>query len=204
MKKAVKFICGLLVAVILTGGGYIAGQRMQKSSIVSALPKNIVDVPKESAAPNETVNKSETKEELIEQKNDVRIINKSSQSAVDSTWTTVESSANTTDNGALTLYTSAEKIDDEIIWDDGQKWVVEVSDGNGEYYTLLDQYINNGGVYYEVNETEGGDRIINVYIFTGAGTTIKQYTHNENGYAEKIVYETGAVNRVFTTVPTYK
>lgn len=121
MKKVIKAVCCILAAVILVGGGYVAGQRAKQSSIVSALPKNILDMPKESNEPSESA----------EPKEDVRIINKSNESAVDSTWSTVKSSSNTTDNGALTLYTSAQKDGDEFIWDDSQKWVLEVSDGNG-------------------------------------------------------------------------
>lgn len=194
MKKVIKAICCILAAVILVGGGYVAGQRAKQSSIVSALPKNILDMPKESNEPSESA----------EPKEDVRIINKSNESAVDSTWSTVESSSNTTDNGALTLYTSAQKDGDEFIWDDSQKWVLEVSDGNGGYYTLFDQNVSNGSVYYDVAETDNGTKNINVYVFTGAGTTIKQYTHTETGFSEKSVYESGAVNRVFTTIPSYK
>ena len=48
MKKVIKAICCILAAVILVGGGYVAGQRAKQSSIVSALPKNILDMPKES------------------------------------------------------------------------------------------------------------------------------------------------------------
>ena len=192
MKKVIKAVCCILAAVILVGGGYVAGQRAKQSSIVSALPKNILDMPKESNEPSESAEpESKPSEE-------------SNESAVDSTWSTVESSSNTTDNGALTLYTSAQKDGDEFIWDDSQKWVLEVSDGNGGYYTLFDQNVSNGSVYYDVAENDNGTKNINVYVFTGAGTTIKQYTHTETGFSEKSVYESGAVNRVFTTIPSYK
>lgn len=178
MKKVIKAICCILAAVILVGGGYVAGQRAKQSSIVSALPKNILDMPKESNEPSESAEpESKPSEDVPEPKEDVRIINKSNESAVDSTWSTVESSSNTTDNGALTLYTSAQKDGDEFIWDDSQKWVLEVSDGNGGYYTLFDQNVSNGSVYYDVAENDNGTKNINVYVFTGAGTTIKQYTH---------------------------
>ena len=94
----------------------MAGQRAKQSSIVSALPKNILDMPKESNEPSESAEpESKPSEDVPEPKGDVRIINKSNESAVDSTWSTVESSSNTTDNGALTLYTSAQKDGDEFI-----------------------------------------------------------------------------------------
>ena len=72
--------------------------------------------------------------------------------------------------------------------------MLEVSDGNGGYYTLFDQNVSNGSVYYDVAETDNGTKNINVYVFTGA----------ETGFSEKSVYESGAVNRVFTTIPSYK
>lgn len=62
---------------------------------------------------------------------------------------------------------------------------------NGGYYTLFDQNVSNGSVYYDVAETDNGTKNINVYVFTGAGTTIKQYTHTETGFSEKSVYESG-------------
>ena len=183
MKKVIKAICCILAAVILVGGGYVAGQRAKQSSIVSALPKNILDMPKESNEPSESAEpESKPSEDVPEPKEDVRIINKSNESAVDSTWSTVETSSNTTDNGALTLYTSAQKDGDEFIWEN----------------------VSNGSVYYDVAETDNGTKNINVYVFTGAGTTIKQYTHTETGFSEKSVYESGVVNRVFTTIPSYK
>lgn len=81
---------------------------------------------KESNEPSESAEpESKPSEDVSEPKEDVRIINKSNESAVDSTWSTVESSSNTTDNGALTLYTSAQKDGDEFIWDDSQKWVLK-------------------------------------------------------------------------------
>ena len=184
MKKVIKAICCILAAVILVGGGYVAGQRAKQSSIVSALPKNILDMPKESNEPSESAEpESKPSEDVPEPKEDVRIINKSNESAVDSTWSTVESSSNTTDNGALTLYTSAQKDGDEFIWDDSQKWVLEVSDGNGGYYTLFDQNVSNGSVYYDVAENDNGTKNINVYVFTGNNNKAI-YTHR-NGIFRK-------------------
>ena len=77
MKKVIKAICCILAAVILVGGGYVAGQRAKQSSIVSALPKNILDMPKESNEPSESAEpESKPSEDVPEPKEDVRIINK--------------------------------------------------------------------------------------------------------------------------------
>ena len=76
MKKVIKAICCILAAVILVGGGYVAGQRAKQSSIVSALPKNILDMPKESNEPSESAEpESKPSEDVPEPKEDVRIIN---------------------------------------------------------------------------------------------------------------------------------
>lgn len=210
MKKIIKVIACFVMAAVLAGGGYIAGQRAKQSSIVSALPKNILNIPLENNK-NDEIDEPQNDDngEIIppvatDKPNEVRIIDKTDKSAVDESWSVVKSSANTTDNGSLTLYTSAQKDEEGFLWDDTQKWVLEVSGGDGGYYTLFDQSITNGSVYFDVLETENGTKTINVYVFGGTGTTIKKYTRTENGFSEMNVYETGNVNKVFTTIPMYE
>ena len=83
--------------------------------------------------------------------------------------------------------------------------MLEVSDGNGGYYTLFDQNVSNGSVYYDVAENDNGTKNINVYVFTGAGNNNKAiYTHRNGIFRKERVKESGAVNRVFTTIPSYK
>lgn len=220
MKKVLKAIGVLALACVLVAGGYIAGQRVQISSVISAMPKKTIEKPDESAhqeASADTASAAESgtpakpveelpahSEKFPMSEEETRVIVKSDKSAVDDSWSVVENTSNTTDNGALTLYTSAQKEGGEFIWDDSQKWVVEMSDGNGGYYTLYDQLVSNGSVYYEIVQKENGDKIINVYTMSGAGTTIKQYTRTDTGYTEKTVYNSGVVNRLFSTVPKYR
>lgn len=208
MKKFLKVFCAAVLICAAAAGGYIAGQRVQLSSITSALPKKTIektDLP--SGAPEEKAelppdNSGENKETPPEK--DVREIKMSQTSSADSSWTVVDHAYNAAGLGTLTLYTSAQKADGEIIWDDGQKWIVEVTDGNGGYFTLYDQYVNNGSVYYDVAQKENGANVINVYTFTGSGTTIKQYTPDEEGFSEKVIYDSGAWNRLHSTVPSYQ
>ena len=83
MKKVIKAVCCILAAVILVGGGYVAGQRAKQSSIVSALPKNILDMPNESNEPSESAEpESKPSEDVPEPKEDVRIINRMSQQLI--------------------------------------------------------------------------------------------------------------------------
>lgn len=208
MKKVLKVIGVLALACVMAAGGYIAGQRVQISSVISAMPKKTIEKPIESAKPDSSETHAEEppvqNEKIPMSAEETRVISKTDKSAVDESWSVVENTSNTTDNGALTLYTSAQKEGGEFIWDDSQKWVVEISDGNGGYYTLYDQLVSNGNVYYEIVQKENGDKIINVYTMSGAGTTIKQYTRTDTGYTEKTVYNSGVVNRLFSTVPIYR
>lgn len=209
MKKFLKVLVALVLACAFTAGGYIAGQKVQLTSITSAIPKNTIEAPEPDGIPAQSP-PSEGGEAKQEQKKDtpppekeIRVIKKSDASSADSSWTIVDHAYNTAGLGTLNLYTSAQKVDGEIVWDDGQKWIVEITDGNGGYFTLYDQYVSNGSVYYDVVQKENGASIINVYTITGAGTTIKQYTPAEEGFAEKTVYDSGTVNRMYSTFPAY-
>ncbi len=208
MKKFLKVICAAVLICAAAAGGYIAGQRVQLSSITSALPKKTIektDLPSADAEENSDLPSeiSEENKEVPPEK-DTREIKVSQVSSADSSWTVVDHAYNAAGLGTLTLYTSAQKADGEIIWDDGQKWIVEITDGNGGYFTLYDQYVSNGSVYYDVVQKENGVSVINVYTFTGSGTTIKQYTPTEEGFSEKVIYDSGTVNRLYSTVPSYR
>lgn len=209
MKKLLKGAAAVLLAAVMACGGYIAGQRTQLNSQVSAIPKEIHGkiegdiIPVESPALEEAVF---DKAEMPKEGNiaETREIKKSEKSGAESSWTKVDQSYNTPGLGTITLYTSAQKEDGEILWDDSQKWLVEVSDGNGGYYTLYDQYVTNGSVYYDISEKESGEKLINVYTMTSAGTTIMQYTYSDEKFTEKTVYNSGSVNRMFATFPSYR
>ena len=45
--------------------------------------------------------------------------------------------------------------DGEIIWDDGQPWLLLVTDGL-DYYPMFDQYVQLGVVYFDVREDQAG------------------------------------------------
>lgn len=210
MKKFLKGLGAVVIALVLVLGGYFAGQRVQISSIISAMPKRTIDKQPDGGLPGESIEpdasfapdaETPAKEEPVGAED--RVITKSETSAVDETWSEVDSATNTTSSEALTLYTSAEKDSDEFIWDDSNKWVLELSDGNGGYYTLYDQRVTNGSVYFDVVERDNGDKIVYVYTITGAGTSVNQYTRTDTGFTEKNVFNSGAVNRTFTSVPNY-
>ena len=209
MKKGLKVVGAVALAVVLTAGGFVGGQKYSENQfalIGAASPKQAMSVPPENS-PSEDVPPvdKETPSDSVEGAAD-RIISKLAVSAVDDgTWTRVASSPLQTDGGGtLSLYTSAEKDSSGFLWDDSQKWVVEIDDGEGGYYTLYDQLVSNGMVYFDAAVRENGDVIITVYTTSGAGTVVTQYTKGDDGYSEKTVYNSGAVNRIFTSIPEYR
>lgn len=109
------------------------------------------------------------------------------------------------------LMTSAERnAEDEIIWNDGQEWVLYVKDKDLTY-VLLDKYIQTGNVYFEVLDyytNSGAEPRINVMVSTGSGFNMNSYIFDsdENVYLEETVYDTskvteGGTNRRFSSVP---
>lgn len=211
MKKFAKAFGVILLAAVFAAGGYMAGIRTQQSSIASAVPHISFEKHEEERAtetpdekPKEEPNQEAPATPPEKSSVDVRIISKSEKSAAESGWSQLEKTQNPEGAGTVTLYTSAIKDGDEIVWDDSQQWLLEYSDGNGGYYPLLTKYISNGSLYYDVFQSDKGDWLINAYAMTGAGTTITQYSLGENGFEEKTVYDSGAVNKIMSTVPNYK
>ena len=210
MKKFLKVLLAIVLAVALVGGGYYAGQRNGLSSIISAMPKRTVEKQPDGEPAKEGIKPDESLPPVLEAPSadevagvEDRAIALSDTSAVDESWSQVSSSENTESGETLTLYTSAEKDGDEFLWDDSNKWVLELSDGKGGYYTLYDQRVTNGSVYFDVVERDNGDKLVYLYTITGAGVSVNQYTRTDTGFTEKNVFNSGAVNRTFTSVPQY-
>lgn len=211
MKKGVKVFGALVLAVAIGAGGYFAGQKMEqrKSEITTAMPKQAMDMQKGQGNPETSPMQSNKPDASKEPKAEApaeavadRTISKLTASAVDGSWTKV--SSNSLNGGTLTLYTSAEKDEKGFLWDDSQKWVLEYDNGNGGYYTLYDQLITNGRVYYDVASRDSGKIIITVYTASGSGTTVMQYTETDDGFVEKSVYNSGATNKIFSSIPDYR
>lgn len=226
MKKFLKAFGIIVLAAVLVAGGYYMGTQAGEHSIVSALPHRTLEQGVASIKPDATgapeqaesdgpVEKADEKPKnesdtntATEPEKTGRTVVKTDESAAGETWSNLEEYScdlfgNDTD-AKIVLYTSAQREGDEIIWDDGQNWVVEISDGDGGYYTLLDKYINNGNVYFEVSELENGQKAVNIYLKTGAGFEVKQYTYGENGFVEKTLYNLGTVNTMYSSIPDYQ
>lgn len=207
--RAVKVIVCIAAALAVGSIGYIAGVRSQTDDLLNALPH----AAKESAMPQEQktppapdgsdapATETATTPAVFVGKSNVSAVSEGKWSTVDScNYDITGDSVNDT----VTLYTSAEADDMGILWDDTQQWVLEVSDGGTGYYTLLDTTVSNGSVYYQVNELTDGTRSIIVYITTGAGTAINEYTFGRSGFTESEIHSSSGINTVHSSIPWYK
>lgn len=200
MKRLVQGIVCVAVAGVMATGGYMFGLKAQQSSITNASPR-------QSMSENEPPELDKEKQPRETQQSDSgKYIGKSNASSVDNTWSVVDKySLDITGDGeddTITLYTSAVSEDGTIIWDDSQKWSLEIYDG-ATYYTLMNQAVTNGNIYFDVMENEG-NTTVNAYIITSAETLIKQYSYNKTGFVEKQVYSSGTGNNLHSSFPYYR
>ena len=104
------------------------------------------------------------------------------------------------------LYTSAERdAKGEIMWDDGQNWLLLVEDDNF-YYPLFSRYVQLGSVYFTIAyHGEEKEPTVTVLVSTGGGLTLTNYLYDSKsqGYLEKLDYDSGPINSMFTSFPGY-
>lgn len=198
MKKIYKAVLCVITAAALVCGGYYAGYKGYTSDVVSAIPKQ-----SQTDKMPEKVLKATDAPDVDSGK----YIGKSGESAVESTWSKIDECETDLNgdgnNEKIGLYTSAETDSGEILWNDSQKWVLEVK-LDGEYYILLNQNISNGRVYFDVDELNDGTGVITVYNVSAAGTSIKQYSSSKTGFVEKTLYTAEAVNKKHSGIPEYE
>lgn len=196
-KTAVKIIAAVIGAAVFSLGGYYIG-RNSVQDLTSAIPKlEFSPAPTGAHAPP-----------ADKEPDSVTYVTRSDMSAAaEGTWSVVSSYKGDVDGDGqedkLTIYTSAEKIDNEIVWDDGQNWILEVADADGGYYTLINQYVNNGSVYAEVSENANHEQTISVIAAGGMGFSVRRYNHSSSGFVEKIACEDKSANVVYSSIPYY-
>lgn len=89
----------------------------------------------------------------------------------------------------LSVLTTAQVADGQIIADDGQNWMVTVTTKNGTYM-LYNQYLQIGSIQLDIGELYDKETT-NVIILTqtsGAGKSIIQYTYESGTFNEELVY----------------
>ena len=199
MRKVIVtvILCALTAGVFGAGGYYIGTSSIRDISAA---------IPREEGA---TMPEPPIQSLASDPSKEVTYVTRSEVSAIaDGKWTTVsEYETDLTGDGQadkLTIYTSAESIDGEILWDDGQNWVAEIEDAQGGYYTLVSRYVSNGCVYAEVSENADRDRTVTIVATNGAGLSLKRYEYSPSGFMESRIVEDAASNVLYSSVPFYR
>lgn len=106
----------------------------------------------------------------------------------------------------IELYTVAGRNEKgEMMWDDGQSWLLIVWDGE-KAYQLLSEYVQLGSVYFTVSNNSVVEvSNINVIVQTGSSFSLKTYAFNKDrgGFAGGAVYNSKDDFFVHTSIPSY-
>ncbi len=108
------------------------------------------------------------------------------------------------DDEKIELYTQAERAEDgKIIWDDGQDWLLVVIDGD-DYYPLFDSRIQLGSLYFGVWQ-ENNAPVISSAVITSAGAALKNFIYDsaQKGYKAQNGFDTGGINLLHSSIPSY-
>ena len=107
----------------------------------------------------------------------------------------------------IELFTSAQRDSKgNIMWDDGQKWLLLVKDG-ADYYPLFQEYVQLGSVYFTVAGYDNNPvPKVTVLVSTGAGIILTNYAYepDKKGFKVEPVYDSKAINLQFTSLPGYE
>lgn len=195
MKRLWKGVGAAVIAVIIFAGGYTLGQQVRDNNIISALPHKTFDkTAEEPSAPPSAVPSAGVPEAPRHEKN---ITEKNSATAVQNGWSETGHASLSLSDGqtaSVKLYTSAQKDENgELMWDDGNTWLLE-AEINGDYYPLINKYIQLGKVNFTAGEDENGNASITAVISTGTGITVEKYTYNGSAFEGQTVYTSGILN----------
>jgi hypothetical protein len=106
----------------------------------------------------------------------------------------------------IELYTAAGRDKNgEMVWDDGQKWLLVVRDGD-KAYPVLSEYVQLGSVYFTISNNGVGEATsINVIVSTGAGLSLRSYTFSKDkgGFVGGTVYQSKDTNFIHSSIPGY-
>lgn len=142
-------------------------------------------------------------------------ITASEKSSIGEKWSKVGGYGYDMDNDGveenITLSTSAQSSKKgDIMWDDAQQWVLEVSDGI-ETFTLFNENVHNGNVYIDVADYYKGDQTIpTISLIKSTGATFSvityQYNSADNTFTEKVVLNSddesdGGINQLYSSIP---
>ena len=117
------------------------------------------------------------------------------------------------DENVVLMTSAGRDASGNIAWNDGQQWVLYVEDRYSTY-TLFDEYVQLGQVYFEIADyymEDGAVPKINVVVSTGAEFAVRNYTFDSknNAYTESVIYDTkdstsAGIDRKFSSIPEVK
>lgn len=107
----------------------------------------------------------------------------------------------------IELYTAAGRYKDgNILWDDGQNWLLVVVDGD-KYYKLFSGFVQLSNIYFTFS-TIGEDRTPNItFIYnTQCGLQVIEclYNKEKDCFETEIVYQAPTKNVYYSSIPGYK
>lgn len=192
MKKTLVYISALMLVMGLSS--------CDSTTPTSTEPTN--EPPVQTEAVKETEKKADTKVIKAGKTEDTSVMTKVFSHSKD------VNSDGISDN--ISLYCSAGANEErELLLDDINKWVLEVTDGINEY-TLYKEDISNGNVYAEVAEyyKDGVSiPVISVIKSSNMGLSITNYTYNKSdeGFVEEKIFTTddlseGGINKSASSI----
>lgn len=143
-----------------------------------------------------------------------KMISASEKSKIGENWSTVGEYGYDIDNDNIEenikLSTSAQMSNGAILWDDGQQWTLEVSDGI-ETFTLFDEYVQNGNVYMDISDYyENNNAIPTITVIKSAGADFEvisyKYNSADNTFTENVIIDSdkvsdGGINQRYSSIP---
>ncbi len=95
------------------------------------------------------------------------------------------------EDDTVTLWTNAEVVDGEFMYDDGQHWKLTVETANG-FFDLYDEYVQLGAAEIDIGEfyNEKPEAVIILTLTTGAGKSITHYVFKDGVFLEEQAYST--------------
>lgn len=192
-----KLIVPLILAAVLMMSA-CSGDNDPSATLASNGTQSIQSTQKPSEKP------------LSDQEEKAELIKKSDKSVIEDSWSVLSEYDFELDGkeAKVTLASEAQRDSDGIImWDDSQRWVLEVLTGE-DIYTLFDGRVSLGNVYFDVIErySDSGDALpaVIMYSISGANTEISEFTYGEKGFVKKGVYEENGINRMYSSMPEYR
>jgi len=101
----------------------------------------------------------------------------------------------------ISLYTSAAKDEaGNIMWDDGQYFMVSLYDGE-KTYNLFNERVQIGRVYYSIADSDETGLFVTVSTYSGIRFIKFTYSKAENYFMGKTLFSTEGVNVIHNTLP---